>query len=294
MREQGPDRHAIVLAGGFGTRLRVFARALGFTQPKQFCRFGGGRSLLQDTLHRVGNLVPGANTTVVVHSSQRRIARRQVRAEGTASIFVQPCDRGTGAAVLYPALPAAPDDLIVVTPADHAFADESAFSAGVHAAFHALEAGQADTVLIGAPATKARSDFGWIRRGVPLGPAVHRVGQFVEKPPVAEAERLFTERALWNTMVMVTRAKALIDLFQTVRPTAVTLLKAARAVPLPLRRIVLRRIYRRIAPIDLSRDVLQENPHRLAVTAWPAASGWDDLGTPERLATWLNPEGASA
>jgi len=294
MREEVPAGRAVVLAGGFGTRLREFARTLGHDRPKQFCAFFGKRSLLEETLHRVKALVPDWRTTVVVHTSQRRIGRRQVRAAGEADVFVQPYDRGTGPAVLYPALCGRPDDILLVTPADHAFSDDAAFRRGIREARDAVTSRVADTVLLGAPATEPRTDFGWIRQGAALGAAVRGVRAFVEKPPAPEARNLFAEGALWNTMVMVTRARALLDLFRAVRPTLVTLLQAARAVPPPLRRLALQRVYRRSAPLDLSRDVLEPQPESLAVTSWPAGCGWDDLGTPERLAARLYPQGPPA
>jgi len=68
-------------------------------------------------------------------------------------------------------------------------------------------------VLFGVEPDTAAGDYGWIsvaslRHG-------HRplraVTSFVEKPHPREAERLFEAGAVWNTMVMVVRVRALLD-----------------------------------------------------------------------------------
>jgi hypothetical protein len=48
----------------------------------------------------------------------------------------------------------------------------------------------------------------------------------------------------------------------------------------------LRRAYAMMPPCDFSREILA-GARDLAVVRWPAAVGWTDLGTPERVAEWL-------
>src|SRR5712664_26440 len=57
---------AVVLAGGEGVRLRpLVRRVFGDERPKQFCPLLGPRTLLRQTLDRVGRLIPPGRTVVV-------------------------------------------------------------------------------------------------------------------------------------------------------------------------------------------------------------------------------------
>ena len=57
---------AIVLAGGEGLRLRPLVRqVLGDDRPKQYVRLLGARTLLRQTLDRIGLAIPETRTLVV-------------------------------------------------------------------------------------------------------------------------------------------------------------------------------------------------------------------------------------
>jgi len=286
-RGDEPPLHAIVLAGGRGTRLRDFQRRTGARPlPKQFCRFGCAHSLLQATVARLGAC---ASATVVVAKRHAATARRQLRGVPGVEVVAQPCDRGTGIAVLLPLLHLAardPSALVLVTPSDHGFRDGGAFRRGVRAAARAVRSGRARLVLFGAPADAPRTDYGWIVPGA--GEVQPRpVARFVEKPPPPRASALFEEGALFNTMVLLGRAGALRSLFGESCPAASGRLELACADRGPARTAALGAAYRHVRPVDFSADVLTRGASRLAVLAWPPGAGWTDLGTPERLLDFL-------
>src|SRR5258707_14303119 len=57
------SRHAVILAGGDGTRLRSLTRAIaGDERPKQFCPILGDDSLLDKTRHRTALGIAPENT----------------------------------------------------------------------------------------------------------------------------------------------------------------------------------------------------------------------------------------
>jgi mannose-1-phosphate guanylyltransferase len=95
---------AIVLAGGEGIRLRSLVREVcGDERPKQYVPLLDSRTLLQQTLDRVGRLVPAARTVIVTMQGHTRYLRGLLGAPIGPQVLAQPADRGTAAAVLLPA-----------------------------------------------------------------------------------------------------------------------------------------------------------------------------------------------
>jgi mannose-1-phosphate guanylyltransferase len=68
-----PRTWAVVLAGGKGERLSRLTRHIyGEDRPKQYAALTGGKSLLRQTLERVGGLVPSDRTVVVTMAGRGR------------------------------------------------------------------------------------------------------------------------------------------------------------------------------------------------------------------------------
>ena len=87
--------------------------------------------------------------------------------------------------------------------------------------------------------------------------------------------------SLWNTFVTIGHVGAFLDLLSSTVPAAVARIADALAHD------DLDGAYHNLEGIDFSKDVLSLEPHRLLVIP-DAASGWADLGTPERLIDTLD------
>jgi mannose-1-phosphate guanylyltransferase len=142
-------------------------------------------------------------------------------------------------------------------------------------------------VLFGVEPSAAQTDYGWITLDPPrVSAGVQRVVSFVEKPRVDAARRLLSSGAVWNTMVIVARARALIDLCREHLPDLTAVFVGAVNFPPLTRDAFLVERYPHLQAADFSRAVLTPAVNLLAYT-WPATIGWSDLGTPERLHSWL-------
>jgi mannose-1-phosphate guanylyltransferase len=177
----------------------------------------------------------------------------------------------------------------VLTPSDHGVADERCYRRGLDAAVSDV-ARTNRAVLLAVRPSAPNEDYGWIEPAVAAPwPMVQPVASFVEKPPVDHARRLYANGALWNTMVVVARARFVFDLYRAHLPQVASVFEAVLAVPPRVRDGFLQAEYARLPVADFSRDVLM--PARgLSVYAWPSSMGWSDLGTPERLRRWLGVE----
>jgi mannose-1-phosphate guanylyltransferase len=289
-----------VLAGGEGTRLRPLVRRVcGDDRPKQYAPLVGSRSLLRATLDRVAKAVPPERTVVVTVEGQRALAEAELGPPPRPWLLVQPADRGTAAAILWPVHwihACDPEAVVAVFPSDHYVAAEAVFMRHVAtvAQFVAHPAGS-PPALLGAAPTRPERDYGWIEPGVPGGRVgaqpVWRVRRFVEKPSEEVARVCLARGFLWNTSVLVGQTEALIQLGVRLLPgLAGPLREAALRMEIEPGEVALRQAYAAATPADFSRHVLERWPWSFAVSRMPPV-GWSDWGTPQRVADSLREAG---
>jgi mannose-1-phosphate guanylyltransferase len=273
----------VVLAAGAGRRVSAVTGGV----PKQFWRNGRGPSLLEETVARFAPLSTPARTVVVIDAAHRRYLRDGAVPAAAEAVIVQPADRGTANGVLLaltPVLEADPDAVVVLTPADHGVVDGARLRAGiVEGARHVLSTGE--IVLFGVQPTVAHDDYGWITPARNGGGTLRPVASFVEKPTRDVAASLLASGSIWNTMILVARARALGDLFGDLLPDLAEVFQMVVRLPAVDRTAFLADIYRELPSVDFSRDVLAR-ASALSTYVLPASVGWSDLGTPERLRAW--------
>lgn len=284
--------YLVVLAAGAGIRL---TRVTGGV-PKQFWSVDGGRSLVEETVERFRDLVPPERTLTVIDRAHQYHVKKLTHPAALGRLLVQPCNRGTATGILL-ALAAiresAPDAIVLVTPSDHGVSRPRLFRQGVSAAVVAVGERRGGIVLFGVEPDTAHADYGWI---VPQRLPLHgnnrfqHVAKFVEKPGPTEAARLLAAGAVWNTMVVVARVGALLDLYRRLVPQLADEFTHLSRVRVDCREAYLTGLYARLASTDFSSDLLVP-AEGLTVCTWPAAVGWSDLGTPERLSLWLRRHG---
>ena len=102
------------------------------------------------------------------------------------------------------------------------------------------------------------------------------MNQFWEKPSLPEARTLLRRGCLWNTFVTVGLASTFLDLLCSQVPEVVLSINKALAEN------ELEAAYQRMPAVDLSREILVPQPHRLLAIR-DATSGWADLGSPTRV-----------
>jgi mannose-1-phosphate guanylyltransferase len=279
----------IVLAAGAGRRLVSVTGGV----PKQYWRPEGAQSLIESTVERLGPLARPDRTITIVDETHRDFVRRLDPRGTLGEIIYQPMDRGTAAGVLLPlaaVVASSPDALVVVTPSDHGVDDDECFRSGLRRALGRVEHGSSDVVLFGVEPSSVSIDFGWImpdaRGTLAAGAEFRRIASFVEKPPLYEAFQLFSSGAVWNTMVLVGRAAALLDLYRQHLPFHADVMVAAHSRDELERGRFLREWYPELPHADFCRDVLTPSKN-LCVFTFPVEMGWSDLGTPERMAEWM-------
>ncbi|HLO00522.1 MAG TPA: sugar phosphate nucleotidyltransferase [Pyrinomonadaceae bacterium] len=293
--ENHNERWAIVLAGGDGTRLRSMTRALvGDDRPKQFCPIVGGRTLLEQTLDRVGLSIPDKRTMLVVTEKHRRFYQPLTARRPKELLVEQPENKGTAPAILYALQRVAarsPKAIVALFPSDHYFADEKSFMSQVDSAYAGVQANPSTVTLLGITPAGPEVEYGWIEPQTSIlsnmPGSITRVRRFWEKPAASVAQQLMERGCLWNSFVMVGRVdsllrmtqRALVDLYDAFGTVVHTFGTSTEAS-------AVRELYRRISETNFSQHVLASRPDDLAVMR-VGEVGWSDLGEPGRVLSTL-------
>jgi mannose-1-phosphate guanylyltransferase len=282
-----------ILAGGNGTRLHAFTKAItGDDRPKQFCRLLSSQTLLGATRARLSSLVEPERTLYVVTAHHAPYYRDELHDVPSYALIEQPANRGTTPAIACAVArlaAMAPDSILALFPADHHFEEPSVLRQTVATAYAAATIDAERVFLIGAEPDGPEPEYGYIRAASPLahlrsqavpGGPIRAVGAFVEKPSMAEAASLVRQGCVWNTFVLVGHVRAFIGLFEQVLPGYLERF-AAPWPPLDEGRDVVR-LYDQLTSSDFSREVLMHCAERLGVITLPAGN-WTDLGLPSRV-----------
>jgi mannose-1-phosphate guanylyltransferase/mannose-6-phosphate isomerase len=280
--------HAVILAGGSGTRFWPLSRRLA---PKQLIALLSDRTMLQETVARVAPLVPPDRVWIVTGREHADEVGRQLRAIGaTGPVIVEPVGRNTAPAIAVAAhclLERDPEAVMAVLPADHVVAKPEAFLRCLSRAEEVAR--QGFLVTIGLMPRRPETGYGYIKRGAPVpsaGPEaggrgafdVFRVEQFVEKPDRKTAEQYVAQGDyLWNGGMFIWRADVILD---EIRAHAPALAQAAAEIATALRAGAdegrVRDLYEGIEPVSIDYAVM-ERTARAAVI--PVEMGWSDVGS---------------
>lgn len=205
-------RHAVILAGGSGTRLWPLSRR---DRPKQFLRLFGGHSLLRHAFDRIAALFDPAAIRVVAGEAHEPLVREELPELPASSFVGEPHARNTAAAIgLVAHIVRALDDeaTMAVFTADHLIEPVERFQATVTRALTAAESEPAALVTIGVLPQAAHAGYGYVHRGAEVSPGVYNVAGFHEKPDLETARRYVASgEYAWNSGMFAWRVDAILD-----------------------------------------------------------------------------------
>lgn len=289
-------RCGIVLAAGEGKRLQPFIRRLrGDSLPKQYVNFAGSRSLLERTFSRAERLISPERLFTVVSRDHLKYPEvmQQLSTRAPGTVVLQPENRETAPGLLLPLVHLCkryPEATVVVFPSDHFIRDEKPLVTYVDQAFRIVERNPRYLVLLGVEPDRPETDYGYILPGKAVNRRVsnpvREVLHFVEKPETHTAREIILRGGLWNTMIMVFKAKTLLERVQRVSPRLYSFFtKIHKAIGSPYERQVARRTYRQMDTINFSRGILEVlSPQECGLLVLPVRGfEWSDWGSEERV-----------
>ncbi|MFD7021968.1 mannose-1-phosphate guanylyltransferase [Promicromonospora sukumoe] len=287
-----PGFHAVVPAGGSGTRLWPLSRQ---DSPKFLLDLvGTGRTLLQSTVDRLYPLAGQDGVLLVTGTRHVDQARAQLPDLTDAAVIAEPSPRDSMAAIGLAAavLEQRHGDVLVGSfAADHVVHDQRAFEHAVREAAVVARAGYVAT--IGIAASRPSTAFGYIHAAAPLGiddaPSALHVAGFTEKPDATTARAyLASGEYRWNAGMYVVLSSVLLGHLARLMPELHDGLRTvAKAWDTPDREAVLQEVWPTLEKIAIDHAVAEPVAASGGVAVVPGTFGWDDIGDYNSLAVLL-------
>ncbi len=273
--------HAVIPAGGAGTRLWPLSRA---GRPKFLLDLdGSGRSLLQQTWDRLNDLIPAERIHVVTGAAHADAIREQL--PQLTGLLVEPSPRDSMPAIgLAAAVIGAgdPDAVIGSFAADHIIDDQVSFAEAIAEAVAVARSGLVTT--IGITPDGPSTAFGYIEAGAPLtvdgAESAHAVTTFVEKPDADTAARYVASGSYsWNGGMFVTRTDVLLGHLARLQPALHDgLTRIADAWAGPDRQAVLDATWPALTKIAIDHAIAEPVSLEGGMAVVPGEFTWDDVG----------------
>jgi len=158
--------------------------------------------------------------------------------------------------------------------------DADEFHRALSLAIESARAGDAFLTL-GIPPTRPETGFGYLEAGRETAPGVRAVVRFVEKPPLADAERYAAStNHYWNAGIFAFSVRLLFAEMERLCPDVLAAMQAAHAARASRDSAAFDAAFRACRPVSIDYAVMEK---ARAVRTVPSACGWSDLGSWEAV-----------
>lgn len=282
-------RHAVIMAGGSGTRLWPLSRRL---RPKQLLRLFDGKSLLQLSRDRLRGLFEPKHTWVITSAAYVDLVAAELPDIPRENLIGEPIGRDTANAI---GLAAAllhrrdPDGTMAVFTADHLISPQDKFAAAIESGLRAVDQHPAALVTFGVTPDSPKTGYGYIHRGESVTPDAFEVLEFKEKPS-ADVARQYVQSGdfLWNSGMFAWRIAAIREQLELHLPeNAAALDRLAENWDDPSSADERRREFESLERISIDFGVMEKAP-RVLMVEMPCR--WRDLGSWSAIAESRQPD----
>ena len=273
-------RHAVIMAGGAGTRLWPMSRT---GRPKQLLPFIGGKSLLSLAAGRLRELIAPTCLYICTGEAYTQAVLEDLAVLPVGQILGEPMGRDTANAVAFAAAvlhKRDPQSSMAILTADHIIEPLDVFQGALKLAFEMVEKHPEYLVTFGITPTHAATGYGYVQRGEEMGdfPGVFKVVAFKEKPKEEVAKQYVASgQYAWNSGMFVWKTATILQQIKEHLPASYEgVMKIAAAWDTDKQKETLAAVYPTLPKISIDFAIMEKAPH-VATVAMPVK--WLDVGS---------------
>ena len=270
------------MAGGVGSRFWPMSTA---EKPKQFIDvLGVGKTLIQLTVERFGDLVAPENIWVVTNKKYAPIVEEQLPNIPKTNILCEPCRRNTAPCIAYVSWRIKSNDPkanIVVTPSDHIVMDTAEFQRVIKECMRFTSETDA-IVTLGMKPNRPETGYGYIQADLSTSSLrnkeIYRVDSFREKPDLKTAEEYIKKNYyFWNAGIFIWNINTIVNAFRIYQPTMAKIFESMLAdYGTEKEQALIDERFPECENISVDYAIMEKAEE---IFVCPADFGWSDLGT---------------
>ncbi|MBQ2787282.1 MAG: mannose-1-phosphate guanylyltransferase [Bacteroidaceae bacterium] len=276
------SNHLVIMAGGIGSRFWPISTS---NKPKQFIDvLGCGKTLLQLTAERFGDICPKENIWVLTSAKYASMVKEQLPMIPEENILLEPCRRNTAPCIAYAAWKIKKKDMhanMVVTPSDHFVSDTVEFRRVINSSLKFVA--DSDAILtLGIKPTRPETGYGYIEavlgNSTLSNKEVFRVDSFKEKPDLDTAKAYITKNNFyWNSGIFIWNVQTIVNAFRVYQSPIANIFESLLPVYYTQEeQSAIDEKFPECRNISVDYAILERAEE---IFVFPADFGWSDLGT---------------
>lgn len=273
--------YAVILAGGKGERFWPLSRS---GHPKQLLKITSNKTMLQETIDRVSDLIPIERTLVVTGENIKPEILKKIPYLKEENLLVEPMGKNTCIAIGLAAAYLSqkdPNATMVILSSDHLIEPKEKLLTILEAGIKTAQETE-QLITIGITPSRAEIGYGYIELGELFttinGISIYQVKKFKEKPNRTVAQQYHLGRKhLWNSGMFIWTVNAFFKAISQFTPNLFPGLSSL-AAPLssPEAHEIIRKTYAEAENISVDCAILEKAPNVLTIQAEIV---WDDIGS---------------
>jgi len=278
---------AVILAGGFGTRLWPISRQ---AKPKQFQKLVSEKTMLQETIEQM-DFLKAEDIFIATNQEYEATVKEQIAGLiPEENILIEPDLRNTSPCIGLIATILSkkfPDEVMAITYADHLLKDKAELAQKLQVA--ELLAKTHNTLnIIEVKARSANPNLGYVKIGKKVGEIenveIYDFEKFTEKPDADTAKKFLAEgNYLWNTGRYVWKISTILEKYKEFQPETYAILQQIyEKIGTPEEKSTIEKLYPQCEKISIDYAIMEKvKPEEVRIIS--ADLGWSDIGTWDSL-----------